>query len=45
MLPVMRVEEDDSQQISRRISDAVAPGVESPKGAESEETKIEFDAS
>ena len=34
MLPVMRVEEDDSQQISRRISDAVAPGVEPSKRAE-----------
>jgi len=45
MLPVMRVEEDDSQQISRRISDAVAPGVEPSKRTEGEETKIEFDAS
>ena len=45
MLPVMRVEEDDSQQISKRISDAVAPGVEPTKGAEGEETKLEFDAS
>ena len=45
MLPVVRVEEDETQKLSRRVSEAIAPNLRSDKSKGKGETKIEFDAS
>ena len=45
MLPVVRVEDNDTKQISRRLSDAIRPGVQ-PLDQENERgSEVEFDAS
>ena len=45
MLPVVRVEDNDTKQISRRLSDAARPGVQ-PLDQENERgSEVEFDAS
>ena len=45
MLPVVRVEDNDTKQISRRLSDAMRPGVK-PLDQENERgSEVEFDAS
>ena len=45
MLPVVRVEDNDTKQISRRLSDAMRPGVQSLDQENERDSEVEFDAS
>ena len=45
MLPTVQVEEDESQKVSRRVSEALTPNSYSNESQSGDETKIEFDAS
>ncbi len=45
MLPVVRVAEDETQTISRRVSEAITPNLQSDKSKGDGENQIEFDAS
>ena len=45
MLPVVRVEDNDTKQISRRLSDAMRPGVQPLDQENERDSEVEFDAS